>query len=91
MNEFPGKGAERERVKTAKSDGIVASADEEASPGADEDLDDGREPLPVLPHEIVDVAVDAEASAEKVVEQKKPRRKMSATPAPREAVEGAEG
>ena len=91
MNEFAGKGAERERVKTAKSDGIVASADEEASPGGDEVLDDGKEPFPPLPHEIVDEAVDAEASAEKVVEQKKPRRKMSATPAPREAVEGAEG
>lgn len=91
MNEFAGKGAERERVKTAKSDGIVASADEEASPGGGEVLDDGKEPFPPLPHEIVDEAVDAEASAEKAVEQKKPRRKMSATPAPREAVEGAEG
>ena len=91
MNEFPGKGAERERVKTAKSDETVASAEEEASPGGDEDLDDGKEPFPLLSHETIDEAVDAEPSAEKVVEQKKPRRKMSATRAPRDAVEGAEG
>ena len=91
MNEFAGKGAERERVKTAKSDGIVASADKEANPGGDEDLDDGKEPFPLVPHETVDEAVDAEASPEKVVEQKKPRRQMSATRAPRDAVEGAEG
>lgn len=91
MNEFPAKAAEREGVRTTKSDRIVASADEEANPGGDEDLDDGKEPFPLVPHETVDEAVDAGASPEKVVEQKKPRRQMSATRAPRDAVEGAEG
>lgn len=86
MNEFSAKEAEHERLKAATSDGKMESAEEEASPAGGEELDDGKEQLPVLPHE----ATDAEASTEKVAEEKKPRRKTSAPLAQREAVEGTE-
>ena len=86
MNEFSAKEAEHERVKAATSDGKMESAEEEASPVGGEELDDGKEQLPVLPHE----AADAEASTEKVAEEKKLRRKTSAPLAKREAVEGTE-
>lgn len=86
MNEFSAKEAEHERLKAATSDGKIESAEEEASPAGGEELDDGKEQLPVLPHE----AVDVEASTEKVAEEKKPRRKTSAPLAQREAVEGTE-
>lgn len=86
MNEFSAKEVEHERLKAATSDGKIESAEEEASPAGGEELDDGKEQLPVLPHE----AVDVEASTEKVAEEKKPRRKTSAPLAQREAVEGTE-
>ena len=86
MNEFSAKEAEHERLKAAASDGKMESAEEEASPAGGEELDDGKEQLPVLLHE----AADAEASTEKVAEEKKPRRKTSAPLAQREAVEGTE-
>ena len=86
MNEFSVKEAEHERLKAATSDRKMESAEEEASPVGGEELDDGKEQLPVLPHE----ATDAEASTEKVAEEKKPRRKTSAPLAQREAVEGTE-
>ena len=86
MNEFSAKEAEHERLKAATSDGKMESAEEEASPAGGEELDDGKEQLPVLPHE----AADAEASTEGIAEEKKPRRKTSAPLAQREAVEGAD-
>jgi hypothetical protein len=86
MNEFSAKEAEHERLKAATSDGKMESAEEEASPDGGEELDDGKEQLPILPHE----AADAEAATEKVAEEKKPRRKTSAPLAQREAVEGTE-
>lgn len=86
MNEFSAKEVEHERLKAATSDGKMESAEEEASPAGGEELNDGKEQLPVLPHE----AADAEAFTEKVAEEKKPRRKTSAPLAQREAVEGTE-
>ena len=86
MNEFSAKEAEHERLKAATSDGKMESAEEEASPAGGEELDDGKEQLPVLPQE----AADAEASTERIAEEKKPRRKTSAPLAQREAVEGAD-
>mgnify|MGYP000088303110 CR=1 FL=1 len=85
MNEFSAKEAEHERLKAATSDRKMESAAEEASPAGGEELGDGKEQFPVLPHE----AVDAEASTEKVAEDKKPRRKTSALLAQLEAVEGS--
>ena len=49
MNEFSAKEAEHERLKAATSDGKMESAEKEASPAGGEELDDGKEQLPVLP------------------------------------------